>query len=67
AFQHPLPLHPGDSIPRFAVGKYFGDHSMFQMPLGVQGHHALVDGLHIGRFYQKMQELLSDPRGTLGG
>lgn len=67
AFQHPMPLHPADSIPRFAVGKYFADERMLQMPLGVQGHHALVDGLHIGRFYQQMQELLSDPRGTLGG
>jgi len=27
------------------------------MPLAIQCNHALVDGLHVGRFYQRFQEL----------
>jgi chloramphenicol O-acetyltransferase type A len=31
------------------------------MPLSVQGHHAVVDGLHVGRFYDAFQKLLDQP------
>jgi chloramphenicol O-acetyltransferase len=27
----------------------------------VQAHHALIDGIHAGRFYEKVQDYLSDP------
>ena len=27
------------------------------MPVNIQVNHALVDGLHVGQFYQKFQEL----------
>lgn len=26
------------------------------MPVNVQAHHALMDGLHIGIFYQKLED-----------
>ena len=58
---HPMQQHPADSIPRFAFGKVFGDHEMRQMPLGVQGHHALMDGLHLGKFYTQVQDYLWHP------
>jgi chloramphenicol O-acetyltransferase type A len=35
------------------------------MPLDVQGHHGLIDGLHVGRFYRRLQELLDDPESAL--
>jgi chloramphenicol O-acetyltransferase type A len=31
------------------------------MPLAVQAHHALMDGLHVGRYYTVVQELLDRP------
>jgi len=65
-FEHPMQLHPGDSIPRFAWGKFFEDGGRVKMPLQVQGHHGLMDGLHVGRFYQRLQELLDDPEAALG-
>jgi chloramphenicol O-acetyltransferase type A len=46
---HPLHLDPADSVPRIAWGKFFEDDESLKMPLGVQGHHALMDGIHIGR------------------
>ena len=64
-FMHPMQQHPADSIPRFAFGKVFGDGKLRQMPLQVQGHHALMDGLHVGRFYTLLQELLSHPELAL--
>ncbi|MBN1120562.1 MAG: chloramphenicol acetyltransferase [Anaerolineae bacterium] len=63
---HPMRDHPGDSVPRFAWGKFFEEGESLKMPLGVQAHHALMDGLHMGRFYQEVQSYLDDPGGVLG-
>jgi chloramphenicol O-acetyltransferase type A len=63
---HPLHLDPPDSVPRFAWGKFFEDGEFLKMPLGVQGHHALMDGIHIGRFYAKVQDYLEQPEVVLG-
>lgn len=58
SFLHPMRLQPEDSIPRFVWGKFFKDGEQLKMPLGVQGHHALLDGIHAGKFYAEMQEYL---------
>jgi len=66
SFSHPMQLHPADSIPRFAWGKYFKEGDTLKMPLSVQGHHAVMDGIHMGRFYETVQEYLHHPDGVLG-
>jgi chloramphenicol O-acetyltransferase type A len=64
---HPLSSHPPDSVPRFAWGKIFEDGDSMKMPLGIQAHHALMDGVHMGRFYIKAQEYLDHPEIVFGG
>lgn len=66
SFMHPVHLHPVDSVPRFAWGKYFEEGELLKMPLSVQGHHALMDGLHVGRYYAEVQEYLNEPEAVLG-
>ncbi len=61
SFMHPLKLCPGDSVPRFAWGKYREENQKTVMPLAVQGHHAVMDGLHLGLFYKEFQALLNGP------
>ena len=63
---HPMQFHPEDSVPRIAWGKFFKDGDLLKMPLAVQGHHALMDGIHIGRFYYKVQDYLDHPDSVLG-
>ena len=63
---HPMHLHPADSVPRFAWGKFFEDGGVLKMPLDVQVHHALMDGLHVGRFYAEVQDYLHRPGFVLG-
>jgi chloramphenicol O-acetyltransferase type A len=65
SFMHPLHLDPADSIPRFAWGKLFEEGKLFKMPLSVQGHHALMDGYHMGRFYSELQDYLHHPDSVL--
>lgn len=66
SFTHPMQFHPADSIPRFAWEKYFKESDSWKMPLSVQGHHAIMDGIHMGRFYETLQEYLHHPEVVLG-
>jgi len=66
SFTHPMQLHPADSIPRFAWGKLFEEGKLLKMPLSVQGHHALMDGIHMARYYEIVQEYFQQPEVVLG-
>jgi chloramphenicol O-acetyltransferase type A len=66
SFAHPTHLHPVDSVPRLAWGKRFEDGGRLKMPLSVQGHHAMMDGLHMGQYYERVQAYLDAPDQSLG-
>lgn len=61
SISHPIIMNPVDSIPRITWGKYFKEGDKLLLPLSVQGHHALIDGAHVGRYFEKMQAFLDDP------
>jgi len=58
---HPITLNPVDSIPRISWGKYFESEGRLLLPHSVQAHHGLIDGLHIGKYFTLLQELLDQP------
>ena len=31
-----------------------------EMPVSIHGHHALMDGFHVGQFVDKFQDLLNN-------
>lgn len=66
SFNHPMHYHPADSVPRFAWGKVFVQGERQLMPLDVLGHHALMDGLHVGRYYTEIQDYLDNIGSVLG-
>lgn len=53
------------SIPVIAVGKYFEDNGRILLPVGIQVHHGLVDGIHVGAFYRHLTELCGKPEDAL--
>lgn len=65
SFKHPMHLNPPDSVPRFAWGKFFQEGDSLKMPLSVQGHHALMDGVHMGKYYMEVQNYLDNPAASL--
>lgn len=65
SFSHPMHYHPADSVPRFAWGKIFTQGDRQLMPLDVLGHHALMDGLHVARYFAQLQVYLDDPGSVL--
>ncbi|WP_034439934.1 chloramphenicol acetyltransferase [Clostridium ihumii] len=65
SMSHPIDMSPVDSIPRIAWGKYFKENGSLKMPLSVQAHHAVVDGIHIGRYFERIEEILNNPKDNL--
>lgn len=54
SIQHPRKLDGApDSIPRIAWGKITTLSDRSTMPLSISAHHGLVDGAHIGAFFQE--------------
>ncbi|MGD2253023.1 MAG: chloramphenicol acetyltransferase [Anaerolineales bacterium] len=66
SFTHPMHLQPADSVPRFAWGKTFPDGDSLKIPLSVQAHHALMDGLHVAKYFDEVQGYLHHPGTVLG-
>ncbi|MBL4934806.1 chloramphenicol acetyltransferase [Clostridium sp. YIM B02515] len=58
---HPIQMNPIDSIPRISWGKFFEENEKMKLPISVQAHHSLVDGVHIGQFFNNIQEILDNP------
>jgi chloramphenicol O-acetyltransferase type A len=61
SMMHPIHMHPVDSVPRIAWGRIDRQGDQLIMPLSVQVHHALMDGLHIGKYAERVQQLFNQP------
>jgi chloramphenicol O-acetyltransferase type A len=59
SMQHAMQSHPGDSVPRIVWGKFQANGKRLDLPLSVQVHHAIVDGRHVGQFFEYIQHLLN--------
>ena len=47
-----------DSNPKITWGKYFKQRGGTLMPFSAQVHHGLMDGLHVGRYFEAVQAYL---------
>lgn len=55
-----------DSIPRFAIGRAVPDGERLWLPLSIEVHHALMDGVHVGRYVQDFEAALRAPEALVG-
>lgn len=51
---------PADSNPRITWGRYFTQEGRTLIPVTLLCHHALVDGLHLARFFERLQVRLGE-------
>ena len=49
-----------NATPLFDWGKFYEKDQRILMPFSVQVHHTFVDGVHIGKLAQKLQDYLDD-------
>ena len=57
AIRQPVPT-PADSNPRITWGRYTVEEGRATVPLTLLANHALVDGVHIGHFFDALAEEL---------
>ncbi len=55
---HPVRSPGGDWVPRIAWGRLTPVGGRIVVPVNIQVHHALVDGVHLGRFFEAAQAAL---------
>jgi chloramphenicol O-acetyltransferase type A len=48
-----------------AFGKISEQSGQRLMPISVEVHHALMDGLHVGRYLERLQQLFLAPATAL--
>jgi chloramphenicol O-acetyltransferase type A len=65
SFSHARRWNPQDSVPKIAFGKYFEDGGRFRMPVSIEVHHALMDGVHVGRYVERLEGYLARPDEVL--
>lgn len=65
SFSHARPLPAADSIPRIAFGRIDADGPRQWLPVALDVHHALMDGVHAGRYLQAMEAELAAPESWL--
>ncbi len=67
SISHPIHMHPVDSVPRISWGKAVKEGPGTVVPVSVQVHHALADGVHIGAFFETLHEEFARPAHLLQG
>lgn len=55
-----------DSVPKLAFGRYQRSGRRTSMPVSLEVHHALLDGVHVGQFFERLQAYLAAPAAALG-
>lgn len=65
SFSHARNWGRDDSVPKIAFGKFYKQSDKTLLPMSVEAHHALMDGVHMGRFINKLESLLDTPELVL--
>jgi len=64
---HPRNYGTDDSIPKIVFGKYENHGGQRLMPISVDAHHSLLDGFHVGLYFDGFQKSINDPESLLEG
>ena len=59
SFKHASRLDKSQTVPRIVFGKLFTDSDRVLMPLSVEANHTVMDGIHVGKFFTRFQEVLN--------
>ena len=65
SFSHARNWGREDSVPKLAFGRADRDGPHLWLPFSVEVHHALLDGLHVGRYVEAFEAALREPQRWL--
>lgn len=58
--KHPFTYTETAGIPKITFGKIYHQNGEVLLPISIQAHHGLVDGLHIATYLENFQTLLNE-------
>jgi chloramphenicol O-acetyltransferase type A len=61
SFAHARKYERDESVPKISFGKVYEEGGSHKMPVSVEVHHALMDGLHVGRYFERFAEYCAAP------
>jgi chloramphenicol O-acetyltransferase type A len=61
SFAHARNWGREDSVPKIAFGKFAKENDRTFLPISVEVHHALMDGVHVGKYLNRFEEVLNEP------
>jgi chloramphenicol O-acetyltransferase type A len=61
SFSHARNWKREDAVPKISFGRADADGQRLWLPVSVEVHHALMDGLHVGRFFQQLEAACASP------
>jgi len=57
SFKHASRLDRTQTVPRIVFGKIFDEGNVKKMPLSVEANHTIMDGVHVGKLFNRFQEI----------
>ena len=61
SFKHATRFDKTQTVPRLVFGKIFNEGNRKKMPVSVEVNHAIMDGVHVGKYYSLLQEKFNAP------
>ena len=61
SFAHARRSSRDDAVPRIVFGRYVERDGRTLMPVSVEVHHALMDGVHVGRYFERLEAAFAHP------
>jgi chloramphenicol O-acetyltransferase type A len=58
SFKHATRIDKNQTVPRIVFGRLFDEGPVKKMPVSVEVNHAIMDGVHVGKFFNLFQESL---------
>jgi len=60
SFKHASRLDRTQTVPRIVFGKMFDEGRVKKMPLSVEANHMIMDGLHVGKLFNRVQGMVDE-------
>jgi chloramphenicol O-acetyltransferase type A len=58
SFKNATRLDHSQTVPRIVFGKLYEDGGRIKLPHSVEVHHSIMDGVHVGKYFNRLQEKL---------
>ncbi|REC49975.1 chloramphenicol acetyltransferase [Chryseobacterium pennipullorum] len=59
AILHPTDFNTSESVPKISFGKFCVREGRKYLPVSIEAHHGLADGIHIARYLEEFQKELN--------